>query len=170
MSTEIVELEIARNDWDALRCGCGGSAAHVAEELLALARAEDDARFEVLEGHVMTPEVLLEPALPVVSVALAALADRVAPPARLKFLEMLLLIVSAESQSAELALLGRDLPGECRSAAATGLWLLYSEVFAGASVGSSSYAYEILTIIEEDPDRLERVREAAGDRLSWDLR
>lgn len=172
VSTEIVELEIARYDWDALRCGCGGSAAHVAAELLTLARAgtEDDARFEVLEGHAMTPEVLLEPALPVVSVALAALADQVSPPARFTFLEMLLLIVSAESQPSELALLGRDLPGECRAAARAGLWLLYAEVFSGGSVGSSSYAYEILTIVEEDPDRLERVRDAAGDRLSWDLR
>lgn len=169
---ELVELEVARYDWDSLRCGCGGTAAHVAGELLALARAgaEDEARFEVLDGHIMTPEVLLEPALPVVSVALAALAGPASAPARLAFLETLLLIVSAEGQPAELALAGRDLPGECRAAARGGLWLLYGEVFSGRSVGASSYAYEALTIIEEDPDRLERAREAAGDRLSWDLR
>lgn len=169
---DVVEAEIAGQDWSSLRCGCGASARHLADDLLRLARAErtDDVECDVLGGHVMRPSVLLEPALPVVSVALAALADQTAPSVRFTFLEMLLLIVAGEGQAAELALQGRDLVEECRMAARSGIWLLYSEVFSGRSVGSASYAYEILTLIDEDEDRVSRFRVAAGERLSEDLR
>lgn len=165
---DLVAGEIARRDWRSLRCGCGNPADHLARDLLVLARADDEEeiRFDVTGGHVMLPSVLMEPSLPVVSVALAALADTTSVPARHQFLETLLFILSAEAQAREPALRGRDLLDECRTAARPGIWLLYREVSSGATVGAASMAYEILTLLDEDLDRLERVRAAAGARLS----
>ncbi|MFB9547503.1 hypothetical protein [Micromonospora sagamiensis] len=169
---EIVELEIARRDWKSLRCGCGKRATHLAVDLreLALAEHEHDVRFNVSSGHVMLPSVLMEPALPVVSVALAALADNISVPARHQFLQTLSFILSAETQTFELAGQGRNLVDECRMAAQEGIWLLYREVFAGATVGASSIAFEILTSIDEDLDRLKHVQRASGAQLAPDVR
>lgn len=169
---EIVELEIARHNWSALQCGCKGSASHVAATLLRLARAETDeeASFEGIDGHVFAPSVLYELAVPVVSVALASLADDLSSVARNSFLELLLLLVSGEGQSPEAVRQGRDLPNECVATARNGIWLLYSEMFSGRSVDSAGYAYEALTLIEPDTTRLNRAQAAAGDRLPWDLR
>jgi hypothetical protein len=169
---ELVELEIARHDWAALPCGCGRSAAHLAADLSRMARATaaEDADIEILDGHVFIPSVLYEPAVPAVSVALAALADDVAPPAREGFLELLGILSSGESQSADAAARGRDLPAECIAAMRPGIWSLYSEVFAGRSVGAAAHAYETLTVVDTDADRIARVQHAAGDRLPWDLR
>ncbi|WP_320069888.1 hypothetical protein [Micromonospora sp. RTGN7] len=169
---EIVRLEVAGHDWKSLRCGCGRSAKHLGKDLLSLARAETDAEAEriALEGHVWQPSVVFEPALPVVSVALAALADNASPAARFIFLETLLFLVGDNGQTGELARQGRDLPAECVAAAQSGIWLLYREVFSGATVGASSYAYEILTIIDEGSDRLDRVKAAPCARLRFDLR
>lgn len=169
---ELVELEIARHDWAALPCGCGGSAAHLAADLSRMAGAttEQDADIELLSGHVFSPVVLYEPAVPAVSVALAALADDLAAPAREGFLELLGMLVAGESQSFEAAARGRDLPAECIAAAQPGIWLLYSEVFAGRSPRAVAEAYETLTLIDADADRLARVQTAAGERLPWNLR
>lgn len=171
---EIVELEIAGHDWKSLRCGCGRSAAHLAGDLLKLARAQSDSDVDrvALDDHVMVPPgLLVEPALPVVSVALAALADETSPAARFTFLKTLLVLAGGgEGQTFELDRQGRDLPAECAAAAESGIWLLYREVFSGLTMGAVSYAYEILTLIDADEERLDRVRVAAGARLSEDLR
>ncbi|MGC5022736.1 hypothetical protein [Micromonospora sp. DT47] len=170
---EIVELEIAGHDWKSLRCGCGRSAAHLARDLLKLARAQTDSDVDrvALDGHFMiSPSVLMEPALPMVSVALAALADETSPKARFKFLETLLFMIAGEGQPFELARQGRDLPAECAAAAQGGIWLLYREVFSGATLGAVNCAYEILTLIDDDEERLDRARVAAGDRLNEELR
>jgi hypothetical protein len=146
-------------------------AIHLARDLLALARAEheDDIRFDVSSVHVMLPSVLMEPSLPVVSVALAALADNISVPARHQFLEALLFILAADTQTFELEHQGRDLVEECRRAAQPGIWLLYREVFSGAAVGAPS-AYEILISLDEDLDRLKRVQAAPGAQLDPDVR
>ncbi|BCL12655.1 hypothetical protein [Micromonospora sagamiensis] len=169
---KIVELEIARQDWKSYRCGCGKLGSHIAKDLLALARAqyESEVRFDVAGGHVMVPEVLSELALPVLSVALAALADDISVPARHQFLDALLGILSADTQTFEAAQQGRDLVSECRAAAQSGVWLLYREVFFGASCGASTMAYEILALIEDDPDRLKRVQASPDAQLYPDVR
>ncbi|MEV0879008.1 hypothetical protein AB0I85_14395 [Micromonospora echinofusca] len=156
----LVEFEIARWDWKTLRCGCGKNGLHLADELLALARAEreGDSGFDVSSGHVMLPSVLMEPSLPVVSVALAAVADQTSAVARHQFLEALLFILSADSQTWELENEGRDLLEECRIAALPGIWLLHREVYLGPAVGASSLAFECLTLLDDNVDRLERVR------------
>ncbi|MFE7594735.1 hypothetical protein ACFU6K_35555, partial [Kitasatospora sp. NPDC057512] len=60
--------------------------------------------------------------------ALAALADDVAPAARGRFLDVLRHLVAGEGTDAESARRGLDLPELCRNVAAQGLRLLYGEV------------------------------------------
>jgi hypothetical protein len=170
---KLVELEIERHDWAALRCGCGRSAAHVAVDLLRLARASTSSECTTAiidNGDVLLPDVLFEPSVPTVSIALAALADDIPLHARQEYAKLLLCLVGDNGQSFEAARAGRDLVAECIQAAKSGIWLLYAEIFAGRSVVAASYAYETLTLIEDDADRLARVQAAAGELLPWNLR
>ncbi|MFE1768191.1 hypothetical protein ACFW81_28735 [Streptomyces angustmyceticus] len=169
---KLVEIEIDRHDWAQLRCACGQPASHVAADLLKMARADGESEIdaEVLEGHAWTSAALFEPALPAVSVALAALADDVSSVSRRIFSELLLLLLAGEGQATYLAHEGRDLIAECTVAAKSGIWLLYAEVISGRCVDTASNSYEALTLIEEDVDRLDRVQAAAAENLRWDLR
>ncbi|MYV48144.1 hypothetical protein [Streptomyces sp. SID2888] len=94
----LVEMEIARHDWKSMLCGCGGSAEHLARVLLQVAGrgSRQEPSHVSLEEHVWSPVVLWEPAPAVASVALAALADDVAPTAREWFLDLLQCVVAGE--------------------------------------------------------------------------
>ncbi|MEV4561398.1 hypothetical protein AB0K51_31045 [Kitasatospora sp. NPDC049285] len=87
-----LELEIKAKDWSQLRCGCGQSGAHLADDLLRLAQQVDDdphgARPFV--GHAFSDVVLFEPAPAIVPIALAALAELRSPTVRGRFLDLLL--------------------------------------------------------------------------------
>ncbi|MFF9568320.1 hypothetical protein [Streptomyces sp. NPDC014685] len=163
----LVEMEIARHDWDGMLCGCGGSAEHLARDLLQLADGEPGRGLDHfhLEAHVWSAAVLWEPAPAVASVALAALADDAAPTVRERFLDLLQRLVAGESTDGESARQGFDLPERCRGLARQGLWLLYGEVMANRSLGTAGAAFEILTVVEPDRARLQRVREVAADWL-----
>ena len=169
---KLVEIEIARHDWSQEHCACDQSAVHVAEDLMRLARADESSDFgtEIFEGHVFVSSFVHGPAVPAVSVALAALADDVSDYARAKFLELLLFLVGDDGQSERAAQEGRNLAAECVAVAKSGIWLLYSEMFSGRRVDAAAYAYETLSLIEENEDRLELARVAAGELLPWDLR
>ncbi|GII88354.1 hypothetical protein Ssi03_63440 [Sphaerisporangium siamense] len=167
----LVKLEIERHRWDEMQCGCDRSAAHVATDLLRLAQGgERGFDVETLDGHVYISSVLFEPSVPTVSVALAALADDISPDARQGFLEVLLYLVAGEGQSIKAEAEGRDLIDECIHAARSGIWLLYSEMFSGRSVDAAGYAYDVLTQVDDDDDRVRRAQAAAADLLPWDLR
>ncbi|MFD8783601.1 hypothetical protein [Kitasatospora sp. NPDC059599] len=159
----LVEMEIARQDWKGMLCGCGDSAEHLARDLLQLAGRGPLQRpcHVSLEEHVWSPTVLWEPAPAVTSVALAALADDVAPTARAWFLDLLQCMVAGEGTAWESARRGLDLPELCRDLAVQGLWLLYGEVMSGRSPRAGT-AFEILTVVEPDRARLHRVRETAA--------
>ncbi|MEV6011970.1 hypothetical protein AB0M29_34805 [Streptomyces sp. NPDC051976] len=163
----LVEMEIARQDWKGMLCGCGGSAEHVGRDLLQLAGRgpRQEPSHVSLEEHVWSPPVLWEPAPAVTSVALAALADDVAPTARAWFLDLLAHMVAGEGTDWESARRGLDLPELCRDVAGQGLWLLYGEVMSNRSLGAGGIAFEILTVVEPDRARLQRVREIAADWL-----
>jgi hypothetical protein len=168
----LVDREIARFDWKSLQCGCGEPATHVADMLRSLADAVDERiiDLDLVDGHIVAPSIVEAPALPAVSVCLAAIADELAPPARLKFLELLLYLVGDNGQPLALAQEGRDLASECRQAAMPGLWLLYSEVLRSGSPAAAGYAYEILSILdEESDDRLSTLRRQASTRLPADI-
>ncbi|MEV0533958.1 hypothetical protein [Kitasatospora sp. NPDC050463] len=163
---QLVEMEIARQDWKSMLCGCGGSAEHLARDLLQLAgRAPEREPSHVsLEEHVWSPTVLWEPAPAVTSVALAALADDVAPTARKWFLDLLQCMVAGEGTDWESARRGLDLPELCRDIVVQGLWLLYEEVMSNRSLWAG-IAFEVLTVVEPNKARLQRVREIAADWL-----
>ncbi|MFI6875401.1 hypothetical protein ACIBL6_18370 [Streptomyces sp. NPDC050400] len=163
----LVEMEITRHDWKSMLCGCGASAEHLARDLLQVAGGgvRDEASHVSLEEHVWSPVVLWEPAPAVATVALAALADDVEPASREWFLDLLQYLVAGEGTDGESARRGHDLPEMCRSLALQGLWLLYEEVMSNRSLGAVGAAFEILTVVEPDRGRLQRVREIAADWL-----
>ncbi|MFF8711349.1 hypothetical protein ACF07T_07900 [Streptomyces sp. NPDC015184] len=163
----LVELEIARHDWGGMLCGCGGSAQHLARDLLRLADGDpgQEPGHVDLEEHVWSAAVLWEPAPAVASVALAALADDVPPAARERYLDLLQCLVAGEGTDGESARRGLDLPELCRGLARQGLWLLYGEVMSNRFPGTVGAAFEILTVVEPDRARLQRVREVAADWL-----
>jgi hypothetical protein len=165
-----VDAEIDHVDWSAIACPCGQDGEHLADLLRGL--LESGTRFDVssLDGHVMVSSSIYEPAVPAVSVFLAALAGDAATGTREAALEALLFIMSADGQSADAASAGRDLIRECVESTRLGSWLLYAEIFSGRSVDAAGYAFEVLTLIENDAGRLERMRNAASDLLPWDLR
>ncbi|MGW0750744.1 hypothetical protein [Streptomyces sp. NPDC002587] len=99
------------------------------------------------------------------SVALAALADDVAPTVREWFLDLLQHLVAGEGTDRESARRGLDLPELCRGLAVQDLRLLYEEVMSNRSPGAAGAAFEILTVVEPDRARLQRVREIAADWL-----
>ncbi|MFB9926935.1 hypothetical protein ACFORO_19460 [Amycolatopsis halotolerans] len=169
---KLLHLEITRHDWSREHCACGRSATHVADDLMRLARADESSGFgtEIFEGHVFVSSFVHEPAVPVVSVVLAALADDVSDYARAKFLELLLFLVGDDGRSERAEREGRDLAAECAAAAKPGIWLLYAEIFSGRRADAAASAYETLSLIEEDEERLDLARVAAGELLPWDLR
>ncbi|SDK29403.1 hypothetical protein [Streptomyces indicus] len=171
MKLELLEIELARHDWDAMACGCGRSAAHLPHELrrLAAAATDEQATYEGIVGHVSVNEVLYEPAFPATAVTLAALAGELSVPARRACVELLSMLTAGEDQASEVDK-GRDLSAECLELARGAIWLLYADVFASHDPGTVSTAFELLLDLDEDEDRVERVREALGERLSWDLR
>lgn len=166
----VVDFEIARHDWASMSCGCGKSAAHVPEDLRRLARARSDgeANLHGLTDHV-TFVVHHEPSVPAVSVALAALAADTAPAARRCFLALLLCLMGDDGNSFAAAAQGRDLPAECVDAARKGLWLLYRELLSTEDVDARAHSFEILSLIDEDRDRVRHVRDLLRDRLPWHL-
>ncbi|WP_128976572.1 hypothetical protein [Streptomyces roseicoloratus] len=163
----LIEMEIARQGWKGMQCGCGGSAEHLARDLLQLAGrgSRREPSHVSLEEHVWSPAVLWEPAPAVTSVALAALADDVAPTAREWFLDLLQHMVAGEGTDSATAQRGLDLPELCRDLAVQGLWLLYEEVMSNRSLRAVGTAFEVLTVVEPDRVRLQRVREVAAHWL-----
>jgi hypothetical protein len=83
---DLLELEIERHRWAEISCACGPSAAHLANDLRRLARAESRAEFNIdLGNHVYLASCLWECAPAATAVALAGLAGRqsTAPGGRL---------------------------------------------------------------------------------------
>ncbi|NYV76757.1 hypothetical protein [Streptomyces sp. UH6] len=180
----LIDAESARQDWSGMLCGCGGTAEHVARDLRRLAggpgrdpaesRVEAEAEAESgvdvgagvdLEQHVWCPTHLWEPAPAVASVALAALAEDLPAAARARFLDLLLALVAGEGSDFASARRGLDLPELCRDVARQGLPLLREQVTEYRSPGVAGSAFEILTVVEPDRERLRRVRAAAADWL-----
>jgi hypothetical protein len=71
----LVDIEISRQSWDAIPCGCGRSARHIGELLRRVARGEDVDLVHAADNHVWSSPVLYSPAPAAAEVALAALAD-----------------------------------------------------------------------------------------------
>ncbi|MCP2341140.1 hypothetical protein [Actinomadura rupiterrae] len=164
---ELVRAELSDPSWEELPCGCGRPASHLREILADLASREvrelnvlDD-----LEGHVYFPSSILAPARRVIEFCFAVLADDVPIGAREIFTELLLTILSGEGQPVEIIESGRDLVGECFEAATPGTWLLSREVISSKSIISARFAFDVLSILNEEPLRLANLQRIAADRL-----
>jgi hypothetical protein len=167
---KLVELEVARHDWASMPCGCGRTAEHVGSALLKIARTDSDDEINpiyqrYIDDHVHISGVLYECAVPTVSVALAALADDVAPRARRVFSDLVLCLVGGDAQSPSSQAAGRVLVDECVAAARRGTWILLAEVFHGELIDARSNCFEALSVIETDREWVTQVWRAARDRL-----
>lgn len=147
----MIEVEIGRYDWAALQCGCGQTAEHLAGDLLRLAEAQsrEEARALRIGDHAMIQSFPQEPAAPVASVLMAALAGDLSLGARVQCLELLAgLVYSDDDDSSE----------TCQQIAREGLWGLYRDLLSGASPDLVGYAYEVLRVVETDEERLRSYR------------
>lgn len=160
---EMVLIEISRHDWDRMHCGCLRSAAHVPADLLRLITAQtpNDVHLAGINNHVTIQSMTHEPAPATAAVIMAALASTsTVPVVRRELLSLLLGFLWSDSAYAK----------ECEAVIRGGLWTLYHELTAGPGLDCAGYAYEILSLIEGEEDRLRTFRQALGNRLPADLR
>ncbi|KOX21553.1 hypothetical protein ADK67_26590 [Saccharothrix sp. NRRL B-16348] len=170
-SVDLVDVEIERYDWAAMRCGCGASADHVVMDLRALVEGngDPDTLWESLGDHLLPKgHILVEPTPAALSVSLAAVASGVTDPARTRLLDLVGAFVGDNLQVPGFD--HRSLLDECQAAARRAMWIFYAEIFFGTSASAIYAAFELVDILEEDRVRLESVRKAARDRLPWQLR
>jgi hypothetical protein len=150
----MVEIELARHEWSALRV-MGDRSADIPERLRDLLRAADggeaDRCYWRLENTVVVQGSLFQAAPAVVDVVMAALASgELSAPARVASIELLYQLVRGESDVTEAERGVSDLGERCRRQAREGIWLLYRELAAGSADG----VRDILDVIEADPRRL----------------
>ncbi|MGW2517194.1 hypothetical protein ACWC09_09195 [Streptomyces sp. NPDC001617] len=158
----LIDLEIGRYDWSGLRCGCGKSAVHLADDLMRLAGAQtrEEASALRIDDHAMIQSFPQEPAVPVAAVLMAALAGDLSLGARTQCLELLAgLVFSDDDDSSE----------RCQEIAREGLWTLYRDLWSNASPDLVYYAYYILRIIETDEERLHAYRSSGQIEIPGDF-
>jgi hypothetical protein len=121
----LIDAEIGRYDWSALRCGCGKTAEHLADDLrrLAAAQSREEARALRIDDHAMVQSFPREPAVSVTSVLMAAPASDLSHVARIQCLDLLIRLVDTDDdESSEM----------CQQIARQGLWGLYRDLWSWA--------------------------------------
>ena len=163
---KLFEAELHRHDWQAMTCGCGGSAGHLQDDLRRLAHAvtDDEASIGQIVDHFTGPSVLLIPAPAVISCSFAALQYSISLPAQRAFLSLIIMAAEPGGVTDDPQSWGRDLNDECETAAREGLWYLYGQLVNQQDPTAASLAYLILRAIE-NTTRAARLREIIGDRL-----
>ena len=143
----LIDAEIGRHDWSAFECGCGKSAAHLADglKLLAEAQSREEARALRIDDHALIQPFPQEPAVPVAAVLMAALSGDLNLGARGVSLDLLLRLVDNDDEdSAEM----------CQFIARQGLWGLHRDLWSNAHPDLVIYAYLVLRAVETDGQRL----------------
>ncbi|CAL9412007.1 hypothetical protein SUDANB106_01688 [Streptomyces sp. enrichment culture] len=162
------QVEAARHDWSALRCGCGETGAHLPRtfDWLMSARAPGEVTECLLSGHLEEQSMLFRVAPSAVPVILAALAEEPPRFVRGRLLSVLGYLVAGESHRSEAEAGFPDLAEECRRAAGEGLWVLYRE----AASGDAEAVPDVLEFADPDQRRFHHFRSAperrAGERRS----
>ncbi|MFJ6050772.1 hypothetical protein [Streptomyces sp. NPDC092307] len=141
---DVVAVEIARHDWDAIECGCGRSAGHLMDGVRDAAEGHPSA-FRALEGHVFFAENLKPPAPAVCGVLMAVWA---AHPPRQATREALLwtllaLLCSVDDGGTHEA----GLYGQCAAFIRTGVDGFRREVATAPGSETAAYAEGILDIL-----------------------
>ncbi|MGW1226942.1 WD40 repeat domain-containing protein [Streptomyces sp. NPDC001478] len=143
--------EAARHPWPSMRCGCGRGARHVPYSFATLvaARTEEEADAVDLADDIESGGMLFEAAVPVASMLVAALREEdLSDPARLAVLDLLLGLVSGESDSSETALDRPFLETECREAVRGGIPVLKRELTREGDPGAVGLVLEILETLD----------------------
>ncbi|MGW3036393.1 hypothetical protein ACWDCB_34930 [Streptomyces sp. NPDC001178] len=154
----LINAEIGRHDWSAFECGCGKTAAHLADDLKMLAEAQsrEEARALRIDDHALIQSFPQEPAAPVAAVLMAALAGDLNLGARVVCLDLLLPLVDNDDEdSAEM----------CQSIARQGLWGLYRDLWSNAHPDLVIYAYLVPRVVETDEQRLRTYRDSGWIQL-----
>lgn len=156
------QIESARHDWGALRCGCGETGGHLPETFGRLMSARDPQEMVEcrLSGHLEEQSMLFQVAPPAVPVILAALAEEPPRFVRGHLLSVLGYLVAGESHRSEVEAGFPDLAEECRTAAHEGLWVLYRE----AASGDAEAALDVLEFTDPDERRFHHFRSALERR------
>ncbi|TWG03606.1 WD domain G-beta repeat uncharacterized protein [Streptomyces brevispora] len=144
-------IEAARHDWPAMRCGCGRGARHVPYSFATLvaARTEEEAEAVDLADDIETGSMLFEAAAPVASMIVAALREKdLSAPSRLAMLDLLLGLVTGESDSSEVALDRPFLEVECREAIRGSIPALKGELKREGVPGAADLVLEILESLD----------------------
>ncbi|MGW2251990.1 hypothetical protein ACWCXH_17575 [Kitasatospora sp. NPDC001660] len=161
---QAVRIEIDRHDWNAIHCGCGHSATHLPTALLRLitARTQGEATLADLDNHVMIQSNLMDPAPAATAVVLAALADPTitTPVARMALLELLLYFSAGDTAQQE----------ACEALIRGGIWILYRELTTHPSNIARAHAYETLSNLDTEQDRLAAFHRTIRNHLPADLR
>ncbi|MFJ7591905.1 hypothetical protein ACIQZO_31960 [Streptomyces sp. NPDC097617] len=166
-SLELVRIEAGLHDWAAITCGCSWgpnrySAEHIPLELIRRLEGDpEDLGTDWMENHARIQSNLMDPAVATTSLALAALAGRPAPGVRQDLLYTLGVLSGGEQQ---------DVAKACLDVARQGVWLYYEELAAFETVGASAEAYELLSQMDEQAERLAAYHRVFRDRLPEDLR
>lgn len=156
----LVEPELTRRYWRA-----PAFARELAEDLHRLAQAESQkaARTAHIERRLWQDPVLRAASVPTVSVAVAALASDIALPAREAFLRLLSGVMGCGHMGFDVP--DRDLYEECEESIRQGAWVLYVEALARRSERTPHEAFELLTMVDEDRERLRHLRNVLDEDL-----
>lgn len=167
----LVEIEIGRHRWDDMQLPPwdGSTAEDLPPLLLGLARAETKEEVDACDpsGYLFTDAFLNKPAVPAVSVLLAALVDGVGLLARERILNLLLFTAAAEGHSGPLGAGGPDLVEQAHVLMREGLWLLCSEVLHAPTWMAASDAFEVIEVLHEEGDEwVESLRHVVRERFA----
>lgn len=155
---DAVQIEISKFDWDRIKCGCGRSAGHVPVDLLQFLVGQS--ANTGLDGHVNHDSFLYESAVPTAAVLMVALGEDLNHDVRAASLNLLLTCCSLDSEA---------IAARCETYIRNRIWLLYEELTSSDSIQCRALAYEIISCIEGERDRLRSLLPAVREHLPWDL-
>ncbi|MFB7256875.1 hypothetical protein [Streptomyces nojiriensis] len=166
-SLELVRIEAGLHDWASMACGCSRypnryPAEHIPRALIRLLEGDPkDLDIKWAENHAVIQSNLMEPAVATASLAVAALAGRPPGGVREDLLYLLNILGSGEQE---------DVADACLDVARQGVWLYYEELAAFEMEGAAVEAYELLSRMDEQAERLAAYHRVYRDRLPSDLR
>lgn len=149
----LARMELARQDWDSITCGCKQPARHLVE-LLESAIDGRPGALRALDGHVFVQSILMPPAPAVCSVVMAMLADGVRPSQREEVMWAILWFAAGEEDGDSV---DSGYYWRCFETIRDGLWLLYRE-FLNPEDMPHAHLDDIFDIVEWDAPRLAHYR------------
>ncbi|MFD4522669.1 hypothetical protein ACFWP7_01760 [Streptomyces sp. NPDC058470] len=159
---DILSMEIARQDWELMTCGCRRTGEHIPVDFLRSLDGPppDRAGEGWADNHVFVQSNLMQPAVATASFVMAALARGVPVEHRRQLMLVLHALANGEQD---------DIAEECLGVIRGGSWLLYGEISSGRDIDAASYAFEMLELIEDESSRFVKFREAVRENLPSDL-